>query len=147
MNTTSPDDLQLEASSNARKKRKVLFAIVALFAVQGLLFGLIPGETEQKVLGFVAGIAFAALVLSWCALDRAERNLTPWRGFTFFVVLFPTALVMVPLYLCATRGWKGIASIALAALFFVGLCLIGGTVAGLVSLVTSESVSQPSGSR
>jgi hypothetical protein len=123
-----------EISIYSRNKRRLLLAMVALFAIYGLFLGFFPADV-LRVAAFATSIAFAILVVSWCAQDRAERNIRPWRGFAFFVVVFPTALVMMPLYLLRTRGTSGVKSTALAAAFFFAICLMASIIAAFVGLL------------
>ncbi len=126
-------------SVTARNKRRILLRMVILFAVCGFATGLSHGDTLHRVVDFGMAIAFAILVLDWCAQDRAERNLRPWRGFTLMMVFFPTALVMVPLYLIKTRGLGGVKSTILAAAFFIAILLVALIAAEFAGALFGES--------
>jgi hypothetical protein len=123
-----------------QQKRQQLIWMLALFAVSGFLTGILPEDTAwTAVLQVAMGIVFAVLVLGWCEYDRIERQSRRWPYFTFFMVIVPGPLIMVPTFLFATRGGKGFVAIAKAGAFFVLLIAVF-VVAGVLGVMLTGAV-------
>jgi len=116
----------------AAKKRRMLFGMVVLFAVNGFLTGVLGEDSALSApLELVTAIAFAVMVVCWCEYDRIQRQAQRWRFFIVLMVVCPGPLVMIPVYLCVTRGVRGLISTAMAAAFF--LLLIAVAMTGLLA--------------
>lgn len=114
-----------------REKFRLLLGMVAVFAVAGFVSGFLPDEgSASRSVSLAMGLAFSLLIVRWCAYDRQERGLAPWPHFGLLMVICPGPLIMVPIYLLATRGAPGLISTAKAAVFFVFLIVVFG-IAGL----------------
>lgn len=86
-------------------------AVVLLWPLVHLLFGVPQTELEALLLGYVP----AVFVLLWVTGDAHRRRCTPCHDFGFLMwYLFPLTLLG---YLIWTRGWWGLA-------VFVGLLAI-----------------------
>lgn len=121
-------------------KLRVLTWMVVVFAVSGFLTWIISEESGfGRIVDVATMVCFAVLLLQWCSLDRTERQLDPWPYFVLLVVLCPGPLIMMPLYLCRTRGWGGLIATGKAVLFF--LLLIGVAVLGtIVGMCVTEGL-------
>jgi hypothetical protein len=107
--------------------------MAVLFFVSGVLWGSLPDEPDQAPASGVRGrvalvaldvlgvIAFHVLAYVWCEYDRLERGKPRWRRFAFLVIVCPGPLVMAPVYLCATRGTRGLWATAKAAVLLAVL--------------------------
>lgn len=137
MSTTqeSADSIEPEVRpNNLARKRKVLLLMAGVMLTVGIVNGLVDLDQGQELIGrLVTSVLFGALVVTWCILDSAERGSTLWRGFAFMAVVFPTWLVVVPIYLMRTRGWRrGFISVLLAVAFFVSLALAAALTMDLI---------------
>jgi hypothetical protein len=113
-----------------RAKRKIILAILLLFALSGFLVPLTAGDPVLlKGLDLVTAIALAAFLLRWCQYDRRERHIKRWPFFAAMMILCPGPLILMPIYFLATRGLRGLFSILMAAALF-GLAIVA-TVAGI----------------
>ena len=107
-----------------RAKRKIVLAILLLFALSGFLAPLTAGDPVlQKGLDLVTAIALAAFLLRWCEYDRRERQIKRWRYFAVMMIFCPGPLILMPIYFLATRGLRGLLSILMAAALF-GLAIV-----------------------
>lgn len=110
----------------ARKRRQLLWMLVVAI-VLGLLSGLTGiGETDARLMQFVATLAFACPLFQWCELDRLELGNQRWRGFGLLLILFPGPIVILPIYLLVTRGRRGILAVVIAAAVYCGLLVASG---------------------
>ena len=102
-----------------RAKRKILLAILLLFAFSGFFTPLTVGDSLlERGCDLVTAIALAAILLRWCEYDRREHAIRRWRYFAVMMILFPGPLILMPIYFLATRGWRGFVSILKASLWF-----------------------------
>lgn len=107
-----------ERVSYRREKNRQLLWMLGLFAVAGVLEGLVLSQPDLgMILNVAASLAFCILILNWCHYDRLELGRRRWRYFAPMMVLLPGPLVMVPLYLVVSRGARGLWSTFLAACF------------------------------
>ena len=108
---------QAGSGSRARPKRLVLTAMAVVFVVAGVLLGWLPDDSDEAVaIDVLAVIAFLTLVYVWCEYDRLEHGRRRWRLFGVLVMACPGPLVTVPVYLCITRGTRGLWATAKAGL-------------------------------
>jgi hypothetical protein len=102
-----------------RAKRRILLAILLLFALSGFLAPLTHGDaTLQKGCDLVTGIALAVLLLQWCEYDRREHAIKRWRYFGLMMIVCPGPVILMPIYFLATRGSRGLLSILKASVCF-----------------------------
>ncbi|MEX2118574.1 MAG: hypothetical protein WD847_03115 [Pirellulales bacterium] len=102
------------------RKRRLLWWMVVLFAAAGFLAGMVESDSLQlRGLNIVHAVAWAVLLLKWCAYDREEFDVERWRLFAFMMVICPGPLIMIPAHLFATRGWEGVVATLKAAAFLV----------------------------
>ena len=89
---------------------------LAALYVLSAIGGSFQAVSQNALVFFVSALLFASLVTAWCAEDAQIRGwpLLPVLQMTMFFV-WPVA---VPIYLVASREWRGI---AFALLHAVGL--------------------------
>jgi hypothetical protein len=120
------DEDPLARESSRRGKIHALLGMIAAFAANGFVIGMLPEEGPiDQVVNLGTAIVFGLLVVHWYDWDRWEKRIPPWRYFTPLVVLFPGPLVMVPIYLLRTRGVKGLWPVVQAATFLTLLMAVG----------------------
>lgn len=128
-------------------KRRQLLGMIITFAVSGFVSGWVDDLALSRFIDLATGLVFAFLILRWCDNDHYERQQNqeplwhgmPWRYFAFMMILCPGPLIMMPIYLLVTRGWRGFISIAWAGAFFallVAVCAVAA-VASDPELITS----------
>lgn len=125
-----------------RAKRRVLMWMMGLGALFGFFNGLFNLESDTdnvRVFSLITGLCFCALVLRWCAYDRIEYQMPRWAFFTVYVVICPTVLIIIPIYLFASRGAGGFLATLKAAGVFIAWGLVGG-VAGALGMLTRSLV-------
>jgi hypothetical protein len=126
----------LVESTYRRLKNRVLRWMLGWGLALGVVAGLMGDGFNSRPLSLVAGILLVVLILQWCHYDRKERRIAPWPGFALMMILCPGPMVMMPVYLLATRGVRGILSVLLCAGFFLlilGMVSLGGILGTVVS--------------
>src|SRR3972149_11751978 len=132
--TSASDAAAIADDSPARQKRRILIWMTVLFAVSGLLSGLfLEDRSLLSVIEIATAIVLAILLVTWCECDRIERQGERWPFFIVLMVLCPGPILMLPIYLFATRGAGGFLATARAAAFFV--LLIGASAVGALPRV------------
>jgi hypothetical protein len=102
-----------------RAKRKVLLAMLLVFALSGFLLPLTGAEVVlRRGVDIATAIGTTVLILQWCAYDCRQRMLRRWPYFGLMLVLCPGPLILMPIYFFATRGWRGLISILKALVLF-----------------------------
>ena len=110
------------AVSLGRHKRVVVGLMAGLFAGVGVVMELLPeNSTEAWALDVAGAIAFFVMAYLWCEWDRIERGRRRWPKFALLMIVCPGPLVMVPVYLCASRGLRGLWATAKAAALLAAL--------------------------
>lgn len=132
-----PSDCAPVSSELRDRKRRQLLWMLVVALVLGLLSGLTGiGETDARLMQFVATLAFAFPLFQWCELDRLELGNQRWRGFGLLLILFPGPIVILPIYLLVTRGQWGILAVVIAAGGYLGL-LVASTLSEMIGLLLS----------
>ncbi len=65
----------------------------------------------------VAAVAFVSLTYQWCDADAQLRRFSNWDNFVPALYICPGPLVVVPVYIAATRRKTLVRSMSLAALY------------------------------
>ncbi|MFO1093497.1 MAG: hypothetical protein U0992_09320 [Planctomycetaceae bacterium] len=113
---------------DVRTKLRALGWMPVWFATAGFVAGdLGVRDVIDTMVLIAAGIAFAVLTYRWCDADARLQSFSSWRHFVPALYLTPGPLVMVPIYLVATRRAACARSLALAMLYLGMLCAVGGT--------------------
>lgn len=111
-----------------RAKLRALGWMPVWFAAAGFVAGDLGARDVVNTMALIAaGIAFAVLTYRWCDADARLQSFSSWRHFVPALYLTPGPLVMVPIYLVATRRAACARSLALAMLYLGMLCAVGGT--------------------
>lgn len=111
-------------------KRKCLAAILIVCAINGLLSGILPEDSDILfLLDIVSSIIIPLIIVLWCLFDSEQWNFTLSKR--FMLVLFLLWFIALPYYLSMTR--KGLAflkAFGLAVVFILlSFCLTGFTYA------------------
>lgn len=130
--------LQWRRSTDAevmRAKIRALCWIPVWYAAAGLAVGYFGVKDLFDYLFQIASsLAFAVLSYRWCEADARLRQFPHWDRFVPALYLMPGPLLMVPVYLIATRGLQSVRSIALAAVYLFVVLTVAVT-AGIVGML------------
>ena len=82
-----------------------------LAASSGVLIGVVPADSFSEVV--ISGLTVFLLWLlffRWCEVDAANREIELSEVFRLALVTLPGPLIMIPVYLLRSRGWRGFIS-------------------------------------
>ena len=108
----------------ATKKAKILclLGMLALVVVVGVLEQITPDTRDvDQLLTIGTAVIEIILINVWCQYDSWERSYTIGKPLRLLIIFF--AAIGVPVYLLRTRGWRGLVSIVLVAVF-AGLLML-----------------------
>jgi hypothetical protein len=132
--------VEVDPLLSAAKRRQLLWMVLTI-ACSGVIGGMLrEGSGISRLVDLATSITMAVFILRWCEYDRRERGGTRWRYFTPLMVLLPGPVIMVPIYLLATRGSRGFWAIAKAAAFLLLLIAIGAVGALIGNILSGRDI-------
>lgn len=88
-----------------RPKRECLIMILVVAAIDGLATPFVPSDLE--VLWLVAvPIALNVCCIKWAWIDADQYQVTLPRYFVPLMVICPGPLILLPIHLIRSRGWR-----------------------------------------
>jgi len=119
--TDSATSVQWRRSSDVdliRLKQRTLLWMLFWSAFAGFISGTLQVRDAFDCLPLVAALAaLAALAYRWCDADARLRRFAQWEIFVPALYVFPGPLLVVPMYLAATRRMRCLRSMMLAAVY------------------------------
>lgn len=115
-----------EDDIRARKPQCLVAMLVVSTAWGAMLPFLIRYAALKEVTGLVVSVVTIVLMVAWCRYDSHERDFEIKRPLLWLIIL--VFFIGIPAYLLASRGIRGIVSIAFA-LGFAIVCLLAGWLA------------------
>jgi hypothetical protein len=92
----------LNAARPVELRRYIVIGIFALSA----LWGVVQSLSENALVTFLGTVLFAMLTTAWCVADSRRRG-RPLLSIVQMIMFF-TWFISVPIYLIASRGWRGV---------------------------------------
>ena len=115
-----------------RIKQRALVGMLFWSAVAGFATGCPDAWDAVGCLPqVVAALAFVSLTYQWCDADAQLRRFANWDIFVPALYICPGPLVVVPVYIAATRRTRCVRSMSLAALYLFVLLSVAVLMSGI----------------